>query len=150
MPKNNFQNSAERGNIELLQHTNNLGWNTTLATDEFSVYDALITTPNRQYLAETKHREKVYNEMIMEDKKMHSIIRESKKIKEETGEEYGVLYINTFNDGTALVWNINKELMSSCESKIMQCPLTTSGYQKRVDKLVWLLPTEAAYKVEKS
>jgi len=150
MPKNNFQKSAERGNLELLQATNILGWNTKLATDEYSVYDALISTPNNTYLAETKHRDKKYDEMIMEDKKMHNIIKESKKIQQETGEEYGVLYINTFNDGTALVWNINKELMSSCESKVMQCPLTTSGYQKRVDKLVWLLPTEAAYKVEKS
>lgn len=146
MSQNKFQETAEKGNQVLEQVANSVGWSINFSQDEYSVWDALITTPNKTYLAETKHRGTKYDDMIMEDKKMNNIINESKTMKAESGNTYGVLYINTFDDGTAFIWTINKELLESCESKVMRCPLTTSGYQKRVDKLVWMLPTSKAIK----
>ena len=145
---NDFLRAATKGNKALLKATNTLGWDTTLATDEYSVWDATITAKNKTYLAETKHRKTKYDKMIMEDKKIYSIAKESKKLKKETGEDIGILYINTFDDGSALIWDIDKELISDCESKYMDCPITTSEYQQRVEKLVWLLPRNAAHSLE--
>ena len=142
MSQKKFQKTAKKGNKKLLQATNKLGWTTTLATDEYSVYDALITTSNNIYLAETKHRAKRYDDMILEEKKMLAMAKVAK------GTDKRLMYINTFDNGTALVWVIDKELIEASESKVMKCPKTSAIKGKWIDKTVYLLPVDKAIEIE--
>ena len=143
---NKFKKTAESGNNEVVKMCKAVDWDIDLVLDDdYSVYDGIITTRKGSYLAEFKHRAKKYDTMMMEDKKVRSIFQ---IFKANPDKYIGVVYINTFDDGTALVWRITNEFLRTVEKKVMSCPRTTSGYKGRKDKLVYLLPTDKAIKIK--
>lgn len=141
-----FRAPANRGNTELKKVMEKIGADVRLALDKYSVYDAKIKTMRgNKILVETKHRRFCYDDgMILERQKISDLRAVLRTLRNFNG----IIYVNTFDDGTALMWEITDRLLGRTPFRKMECKKHTALDDGTKDKLVYLLQIKDATKIK--
>ena len=109
-------------------------------TDTYAAYDAFyhiidVNTHSikKRVLIELKIRDTIYDDYMLETKKMNSLL----KLKKELGDDTVILYIN-FCKNETLIWNID-DVKDKPVSKIRANKATSLSRTDKVDKSIILL-----------
>lgn len=113
--------------------------------DKYCPYDAVVSLGGKNYLAEVKHRYTKYDTMMLEYKKATSVLDLADSY---SNTEPGFMYVNTFEDGTALIWFITRENLKHVKTTSLFAPATTAGDNRCMDKASYLLPCSYATEVK--
>ena len=133
---NKFQRSARSGKLKKALANSEYELE-SLESDDFSVNDAVATRNGKRFLVETKHRRAEYEDYLLEEKKAFSLAYKAL----DAGMD-GILYVNTFEKGIAIIWNITQKLLNLCRSGSLYCPRTTEGNNTKISKKVFYLKPE--------
>lgn len=112
--------------------------------DEYSAWDCTYIWNNITFLVEIKVRNcssTEYPDFILETDKCNNILNECLQ------NNYRGLYVNFFNDGIVVIWDLNK--VKDNPDILKNCRKTTSVYSGYKDKLVKLITLNQAIKVGK-
>lgn len=132
--ENKFKRSANRGDDKMIDIICNLGLNVETSNDSYSVYDGIVKDENEKYLIETKHRARKFDDYVLENKKINNLYKEAKELKCD-----GILYLNTFNDGSAVIWNVTNKLLDKSKKGTLWCNKHTAINSGKINKKVYYL-----------
>lgn len=141
---NRFQQSELIGRKALEEAFPNRNFQYT--TGEYDTYDAFIDGDFKISLFEIKIRNASYDDYILESKKLNALIREAKKLYEQGYITVNIYYVNFTPSGT-YVWDLSKAVKNLKKGSAF-AGKTTAEASSKVNKSVYYLPVNRAYKID--
>lgn len=145
---NKFTNKDEEGRAIFQQYCNTKSWckYTKASKDEYASWDVAYVSGTTNVIGEIKIREYAsdsFEGWFLEQKKLDAlqVVREAVNSKQKHSNPTAIQYINIFNDGQIMIWDITNLESTSDTINLQQ---TTMGNKVEVAKEVITLPTYEA------
>lgn len=111
--------------------------------DLYSPYDIEIKYNGKPVMVEQKSRGAKYNDYMIREEKLNRL----RSAKNEKDKDTEIWYMNTFENGDFLVWNLTDDLINESRKDVLTFPQYTMSDSPRVPQsVIFLDPSKAIYK----
>ena len=111
--------------------------------DLYSPYDIEIRYNGKPVMVEQKSRGAKYKDYMIREEKLNRLVA----AKNEKDKDTEIWYMNTFEGGDFLVWNLTDELINESRKDVLTFPQYTMSDSPRVPQsVIFLDPKKAIYK----
>ena len=111
--------------------------------DLYSPYDIDIRYNNKPVMVEQKSRGAKYQDYMIREEKLNRL----RSAKNEKSNDTEIWYMNTFENGDFLVWNLTDDLINESRKDVLTFPQYTMSDSPRIPQsVIFLDPKKAIYK----
>ena len=111
--------------------------------DLYSPYDIEIKYNGKPVMVEQKSRGAKYKDYMIREEKLNRLVA----AKNEKDKDTEIWYMNTFENGDFLVWNLTDDLINESRRDVLTFPQYTMSDSPRVPQsVIFLDPKKAIYK----
>ena len=111
--------------------------------DLYSPYDIEIKYNGKSVMVEQKSRGAKYKDYMIREEKLNRLVA----AKNEKSQDTEIWYMNTFEGGDFLVWNLTDDLINESRKDVLTFPQYTMSDSPRVPQsVIFLDPSKAIYK----
>ena len=111
--------------------------------DLYSPYDILIQYNNKPVMVEQKSRGAKYKDYMIREEKLNRLVA----AKNEKDKDTEIWYMNTFENGDFLVWNLTDDLINESRKGVVTFNQYTMSDSPRIPQsVIFLDPEKAIYK----
>ena len=111
--------------------------------DLYSPYDIEIRYNNKPVMVEQKSRGAKYKDYMIREEKLNRL----RSAKNEKSNDTEIWYMNTFENGDFLVWNLTDDLINESRRDVLTFPQYTMSDSPRIPQsVIFLDPSKAIYK----
>ena len=111
--------------------------------DLYSPYDIEIRYNGKPVMVEQKSRGAKYKDYMIREEKLNRLVA----AKNEKSKDTEIWYMNTFENGDFLVWNLTDDLINESRKDVLTFPQYTMSDSPRVPQsVIFLDPKKAIYK----
>ncbi len=111
--------------------------------DLYSPYDIEIKYNGKPVMVEQKSRGAKYKDYMIREEKLNRL----RSAKNEKDNDTEIWYMNTFENGDFLVWNLTDDLINESRKDVLTFPqYTMSDSPKVPQSVIFLDPSKAIYK----
>ena len=111
--------------------------------DLYSPYDIEIKYNGKPVMVEQKSRGAKYKDYMIREEKLNRLVA----AKNEKSQDTEIWYMNTFENGDFLVWNLTDDLINESRKDVLTFPQYTMSDSPRVPQsVIFLDPSKAIYK----
>ena len=111
--------------------------------DLYSPYDIEIRYNNKPVMVEQKSRGAKYKDYMIREEKLNRLVA----AKNEKSKDTEIWYMNTFENGDFLVWNLTDDLINESRKDVLTFPQYTMSDSPRIPQsVIFLDPAKAIYK----
>ena len=111
--------------------------------DLYSPYDIEIKYNGKPVMVEQKSRGAKYKDYMIREEKLNRLVA----AKNEKSQDTEIWYMNTFENGDFLVWNLTDDLINESRKDVLTFPQYTMSDSPRIPQsVIFLDPEKAIYK----
>ena len=111
--------------------------------DLYSPYDILIKYNGKPVMVEQKSRGAKYKDYMIREEKLNRL----RSAKNEKDKDTEIWYMNTFENGDFIVWNLTDDLINESRKDVLTFPQYTMSDSPRIPQsVIFLDPSKAIYK----
>ena len=111
--------------------------------DLYSPYDILIKYNGKPVMVEQKSRGAKYKDYMIREEKLNRL----RSAKNEKSQDTEIWYMNTFEGGDFIVWNLTDDLINESRKDVLTFPQYTMSDSPRIPQsVIFLDPSKAIYK----
>ena len=111
--------------------------------DLYSPYDIEIKYNGKPVMVEQKSRGAKYRDYMIREEKLNRLVA----AKNEKDKDTEIWYMNTFENGDFLVWNLTDDLIDNSRRDVLTFPQYTMSDSPRIPQsVIFLDPKKAIYK----
>lgn len=115
--------------------------------DLYSPYDIEIKYNGKPVMVEQKSRGAKYKDYMIREEKLNRLVAAKNEKDKDTSQGAEIWYMNTFENGDFLVWNLTDDLINESRKDVLTFPqYTMSDSPKVPQSVIFLDPSKAIYK----
>ena len=141
--KNRFIKAEQKSRTEAEAALRKMGAQYWVEQDLYSPYDIEIKYNGKPVMVEQKSRGAKYKDYMIREEKLNRL----RSAKNEKDNDTEIWYMNTFENGDFLVWNLTDDLIDNSRKDVVTFPqYTMSDSPKVPQSVIFLDPSKAIYK----
>ena len=141
--KNRFIKAEQKSRTEAEAALRKMGAQYWVEQDLYSPYDIEIRYNNKPVMVEQKSRGAKYNDYMIREEKLNRL----RSAKNEKDNDTEIWYMNTFENGDFLVWNLTDDLINESRKGVVTFNQYTMSDSPRIPQsVIFLDPEKAIYK----
>ena len=138
-----FKLAEQKSRTEAEAALRKMGAQYWVEQDLYSPYDILIRYNGKPVMVEQKSRGAKYKDYMIREEKLNRL----RSAKNEKSQDTEIWYMNTFENGDFLVWNLTDDLINESRKDVLTFPQYTMSDSPRVPQsVIFLDPSKAIYK----
>lgn len=138
-----FKLAEQKSRTEAEAALRKMGAQYWVEQDLYSPYDIEIRYNNKPVMVEQKSRGAKYKDYMIREEKLNRL----RSAKNEKSQDTEIWYMNTFENGDFLVWNLTDDLINESRKGVVTFPqYTMSDSPKVPQSVIFLDPSKAIYK----
>ena len=138
-----FKLAEQKSRTEAEAALRKMGAKYWVEQDLYSPYDIEIKYNGKPVIVEQKSRGAKYQDYMIREEKLNRLVA----AKNEKDKDTEIWYMNTFENGDFLVWNLTDDLINESRKDVLTFPQYTMSDSPRVPQSVMFLdPSKAIYK----
>ena len=138
-----FKLAEQKSRTEAENALRKMGAQYWVEQDLYSPYDIEIRYNGKPVMVEQKSRGAKYKDYMIREEKLNRL----RSAKNEKSQDTEIWYMNTFEGGDFLVWNLTDELIDNSRKEVVTFNLYTMSDSPKVPQsVIFLDPKKAIYK----
>ena len=138
-----FKLAEQKSRTEAEAALRKMGAKYWVEQDLYSPYDIEIKYNGKPVIVEQKSRGAKYQDYMIREEKLNRL----RSAKNEKSQDTEIWYMNTFENGDFLVWNLTDDLINESRKDVLTFPQYTMSDSPRVPQsVIFLDPSKAIYK----
>ena len=142
-----FKLAEQKSRTEAENALRKMGAQYWVEQDLYSPYDIEIKYNGKPVIVEQKSRGAKYKDYMIREEKLNRLVAAKNEKDKNLNQDTEIWYMNTFENGDFLVWNLTDDLIDSSRKEVVTFNLYTMSDSPKVPQsVIFLDPSKAIYK----